>query len=73
MKNEPIPVTVDPEVMSGKPVFTGTRVPVDTLINYLLDGNTLDEFLDDFPTVQKKDAVRVLEHANQSLLHQAAA
>ena len=73
MKNEPIPITVDPEIMSGKPVFAGTRVPVDPLINYLLDGNTLDEFLDDFPTVKKKHAVRVLEHANRSLLHQAVA
>ena len=73
MRNKPIPITVDPEIMSGKPVFAGTRVPVDTLINYLLDGNTLDEFLDDFPTVKKKHAVEVLEYANQSLLHQAAA
>ena len=59
--------------MSGKPVFAGTRVPVDTLIGYLLDGNTLDEFLDDFPTVKREDAVCVLEYANQSLLHPAAA
>jgi len=63
----------DPEIMSGKPVFAGTRVPVDTLINYILDGNTLDEFLEDFPTVTKEDAVTVLEYANQSLLQQAAA
>jgi len=40
-----LPVTVDPEIMSGRPVFSGTRVPVDTLIGYLLDGNTIDEFL----------------------------
>jgi uncharacterized protein (DUF433 family) len=64
-----LPVTVDPEVMSGKPVFAGTRVPVDTLIGYVLDGNTLDEFLEDFPTVKREDAVKVLEYANQSLLH----
>lgn len=64
-----LPVTVDPEIMSGKPVFAGTRVPVDTLIGYILDGNTLDEFLEDFPTVKREDAVAVLEYANQSLLH----
>lgn len=58
--------------MSGKPVFAGTRVPVDTLIGYILDGNTLDEFLDDFPTVKREDAVCVLEYANQSLLHPVA-
>ena len=38
-----LPIEVDPEIMSGAPVFAGTRVPVDTLIGYLLDGNTLDE------------------------------
>ena len=59
--------------MSGKPVFAGTRVPVDTLIGYLLDGNTLDEFLDDFPTVKREDAICVLEYANQSLLHPVTA
>ena len=64
-----LPITVDPEIMSGKPVFAGTRVPVDTLIGYVLDGNTLNEFLEDFPTVKREDAVRVLEYANQSLLH----
>jgi uncharacterized protein (DUF433 family) len=67
-----LPITVDPEIMSGKPVFAGTRVPVDTLIGYILDGNTLDEFLDDFPTVKREDAVCVLEYANQSLLHPVA-
>jgi len=72
MNDSRLPITVDPQIMSGKPVFAGTRVPVDTLINYLLDGNTLDEFLDDFPTVKKDDAVTVLEHANQTLLQQSA-
>ena len=73
MKSSRLPIVVDREIMSGKPVFAGTRVPVETLINYLLDGNTLDEFLDDFPTVKKEDAVAVLDFANQSLLQQAAA
>jgi uncharacterized protein (DUF433 family) len=68
-----LPITIDPEIMSGQPVFTGTRVPVETLIGYLLDGNTLDEFLDDFPTVKREDAVCVLKHAGVSLLHPLAA
>ena len=59
--------------MSGQPVFAGTRVPVDTLIGYVIDGNTLDEFLEDFPTVSREAAVSVLEYANQSLAHPAAA
>lgn len=59
--------------MSGAPVFAGTRVPVDTLIGYLLDGNTLDEFLEDFPTVTRADAVAVLEYAGESLRHPVAA
>ncbi len=59
--------------MRGAPVFAGTRVPADTLIGYLIDGNTLDEFLEDFPTVSRQDAVRVLEYANQSLLQPVAA
>jgi uncharacterized protein (DUF433 family) len=68
-----LPITIDPEIMSGKPVFSGTRVPVETLIGYVLDGNTLDEFLADFPTVTREDAVSVLEYANQSLAHPAGA
>jgi uncharacterized protein (DUF433 family) len=68
-----LPIIVDQEIMSGKPVFAGTRVPVDTLIGYILDGNTLNEFLDDFPTVKREDAVCILEYAKESLLHPAAA
>ena len=64
---------MDPEIMSGAPVFAGTRVPVDTLIGYLLDGNTLDEFLEDFPTVTRADSVAVLEYAGESLHHPVAA
>ena len=46
-----LPITVDPNIVSGTPVFRGTRVPVQTLFDYIADGNTLDEFLDNFPTV----------------------
>lgn len=62
-----IPITIDPNIMSGAPVFRGTRVPVQTLFDYLADGSTLDEFLDNFPTVKREDAIRVLEEASQSV------
>ena len=56
-----LPITIAPEIMSGAPVFAGTRVPADTLIGYILDGNTLDEFLENFPTVTREQALQVLE------------
>ena len=56
-----LPVDVDPEIMSGTPVFRGTRVPVQSLFEYLEDSMTLDEFLDCFPTVRREDAIAVLE------------
>jgi uncharacterized protein (DUF433 family) len=57
-----IPITVDREVMSGTPVFTGTRVPVSALLENLEAGVSLDEFLENFPTVTRDQAVRVLEY-----------
>jgi uncharacterized protein (DUF433 family) len=56
-----LPITVDPEILSGAPVFTGTRVPVEALLSNLAAGLTLDEFLDNFPTVSGEQAVAVLE------------
>lgn len=53
----------NPQIMSGTPVFRGTRVPFQTLLDYLEGGETLDEFLDDFPTVTREDAIGALEHA----------
>ena len=53
-------ITVDPEILGGTPVFAGTRVPVQTLFNYLEDNYTLDEFLECFPTVTRSMAVRTL-------------
>jgi uncharacterized protein (DUF433 family) len=61
-----------PERLSGTPVFNGTRVPVKTLIDYLEAGDTLDEFLDDFPSVSRDHAIAVLEMA-KSALHAMAA
>jgi uncharacterized protein (DUF433 family) len=56
-------ITRDPEVLGGTPVFRGTRVPFQALLDYLEGGQTLDEFLDDFPTVTREAAVHALEHA----------
>jgi uncharacterized protein (DUF433 family) len=56
-------ITRDPEVLGGTPVFRGTRVPFHALLDYLEGGQTLDEFLDDFPTVTREAAVHALEHA----------
>lgn len=68
-------IEVDPEKMSGLPVFMGTRVPIAHLFEYLEGGNTLDEFLDQFPTVTREQALGVLELSRKTLLsnHEAAA
>lgn len=60
-------ISIDPEVMSGAPVFVGTRVQVQTLFDYIEGGEDLNEFLDDFPTVSKKSALAVLEMAKKTL------
>jgi uncharacterized protein (DUF433 family) len=54
-------IEVDPEKMSGTPVFTGTRVPITHLVDYLKAGDSLDTFLTDFPTVTREQALGVLE------------
>lgn len=56
-----LPINSDPEILSGALVFRGTRVPLDALINSLEAGLTLDEFLDNFPTVTREQAIQVLE------------
>ncbi|MEO8085780.1 MAG: DUF433 domain-containing protein [Bacteroidota bacterium] len=58
-------ITVDPEVMSGMPVFTGTRVPIKNLFDYLETGDTVKTFLDDFPSVTKEQAIGILELAEK--------
>ena len=58
-------VTRDPEVMHGTPVFRGTRVPVKTLFDYLENGETLDDFLEGFPTVSRELAIQVLEESKE--------
>lgn len=61
-------ILIDPEVLGGTPVFEGTRVPVQTLFDHLEAGDSLDVFLDDFPTVSRAMAVEVLEASKNSLL-----
>lgn len=62
MKDQSI-VTTDREILGGIPVFAGTRVPVQNLIDYLTTGETIDAFLDDFPAVSREQVVRFLEMA----------
>jgi uncharacterized protein (DUF433 family) len=61
-------VSVDPEIMHGTAYFTGTRVPVQTLLDYIEDGDTLDSFLKDFTTVARDQAIQFLELAKQQLI-----
>ena len=69
-----LPLTSDPETLSGETVFRGTRVPVAALLDNIEAGLTLDEFLDNFPTVTRDQAIQVLEFAKETLtrLGQAA-
>lgn len=60
-------IVSDPEILGGTPCFRGTRVPVDSLIDYLEAGDTLDEFLDNFPSVTREGAISALEEAKTLL------
>lgn len=60
-------ITVDEDILGGQPVFRGTRVPVESLFDHLEAGVPLNEFLDDFPTVSKQQAIALLEVANKLL------
>lgn len=60
-------LTRDPEILGGVPVFTGTRVPLQNLMDYLTSGQPLDAFLDDFPSVSREQAMRVLRLAQEAL------
>lgn len=66
-------ITRSPDRLSGTPVFAGTRVPVQTLIDYLEAGDPLQNFLEDFPSVSRDHAIAVLELAKSALLAQATA
>jgi uncharacterized protein (DUF433 family) len=62
----------DPDIHSGTPVFVGTRVPVRTLLDYLEGGDSLEEFLDNFPSVSREQAIAFLEEAGRIVLAQIA-
>ena len=63
-------ISRDRDILGGTPVFAGTRVPVQTLLDYLAGGQSLQEFLDDFPTVDYSQAITVLEQLKHILLKQ---
>jgi uncharacterized protein (DUF433 family) len=70
---KPSVIEISPEIMHGTPVFSGTRVPIKTLFDYLKSGDTMAEFLDDFPTVSRDQAMKVLELAGEGLVDAAVA
>lgn len=75
MKNEQSKtsvITVSPDVLSGTPVFAGTRVPVQTLIEYLEGGESIDDFLAGFPTVTREQVIAFLEEATERMFAAAA-
>ncbi len=61
------PINIDSETMGGTPVFTETRVPIQALFDYIETGETLDEFLENFPSVKKEYAIQVLKMARKTL------
>jgi uncharacterized protein (DUF433 family) len=65
------PILTDPEILDGTPVFAKTRVPFQTMIDYLEEGQTLTEFLADFPSVCREQAVAALEEAKEAVLAHA--
>ena len=60
-------INIDPEILGGTPVFRGTRVPIESLFDHLEGGDSIDEFLDDFPTVKKEQAIEVLAIADRQI------
>ncbi len=63
-------IVKDPDILGGLPVFRGTRVPVKNLIDYLATGETIDTFLQDFPTVTREQVVRFLQEAGAMAAHE---
>ena len=65
-------ITIDPDILGGTPVFTGTRVPVDSLMQHIKAGDSLEDFLADFPTVSKQQALTFLDMAEEALFERYA-
>lgn len=61
-------ISRDPEILGGTPVFAGTRVPIKAIFDYLEAGDDLDEFLDDFPSVSRDQAIGILAVARENLI-----
>ena len=64
-------VKIDPKIIGGAPCFAGTRAPIQNLIDYLEGGDSMDEFLEDFPTVSRQQLISFLEEAKESVLARA--
>ena len=64
-------IKIDPEIMSGAPCFAGSRVPIQNLIDYFEGGDSIDEFLEDFPSVRRDQVISFLEEAKESVLARA--
>ena len=64
-------IKIDPEIMSGVPCFAGTRVPIQHLIDYLEGGDSIEDFLEDFPSVRREQVIAFLEEAKESALARA--
>jgi uncharacterized protein (DUF433 family) len=67
-----LPISVSPEILGGTPVFSGTRVPVQTLLDYLEAGDSIDEFLDGFPSASREQVLSFLELAKDRLIESAS-
>jgi uncharacterized protein (DUF433 family) len=68
MSSKQAVIHIDPDTLGGTPVFAGTRVPFQALVDYLIGGHPLGDFLDDFPTVSREMAVEALEQAKDAIL-----
>jgi uncharacterized protein (DUF433 family) len=72
MPSNTLIIRTSPDVMGGTPVFAGTRVPVQTLLDYLKAGESIDDFLDGFPTVSREQVIALLEEAGKQLIGMVA-
>lgn len=73
LKSNKLPITINPNILGGTPVFSDSRVPIKTLFDYLRWGYSLEEFLDCFPTVSREAAMLILSEAEQKTLEKVAA
>lgn len=72
MNQNSLIINISPEMMSGTPVFAGTRVTIQTLFDYLKAGESIDDFLDGFPTVSREQVIFLLEKLSKQVLNQVA-